>query len=98
MSLDAVNVAPGAEGYLLGWDKSRRDIFTRLLNPVNTSVVSALIGASIALTAGVTFGLIGGYFGRHVRGVTEWLFSLVMTFPDCCCSSCCSRSPTATTA
>lgn len=80
-SLDAVNAAPGTEGYLLGGDKSGRDIFARLLNSVNTSVVSALIGAGIALTIGVTFGLIGGYFGRRVRGVTEWLFSLVMTFP-----------------
>ncbi|MET9992809.1 dipeptide/oligopeptide/nickel ABC transporter permease/ATP-binding protein [Streptomyces mutabilis] len=80
-SLDAVNAAPGTDGYLLGGDKSGRDIFARLLHSVNTSVVSALIGASIALAIGVTFGLVGGYFGRRVRGVTEWLFSLVMTFP-----------------
>jgi peptide/nickel transport system permease protein len=80
-SLDAVNTAPGTDGYLLGGDKSGRDIFARLLHSINTSVVSALIGASIALAIGVTFGLIGGYFGRRVRGVTEWLFSLVMTFP-----------------
>ncbi|MFJ8193994.1 ATP-binding cassette domain-containing protein [Streptomyces sp. NPDC096094] len=80
-SLDAVNAAPGTEGYLLGGDKSGRDIFARLLNSVNTSVVSALIGASIALAIGVTFGLVGGYFGRRVRGLTEWVFSLVMTFP-----------------
>ncbi|MEU5755056.1 dipeptide/oligopeptide/nickel ABC transporter permease/ATP-binding protein [Streptomyces sp. NPDC047829] len=80
-SLDAVNAAPGTDGYLLGGDKSGRDIFARLLHSVNTSVVSALIGASIALAIGVTFGLIGGYFGRRVRGLTEWLFSLLMTFP-----------------
>ncbi|MET9830779.1 dipeptide/oligopeptide/nickel ABC transporter permease/ATP-binding protein [Streptomyces sp. NPDC006385] len=80
-SLDAVNAGPGTPGYPLGGDKSGRDIFARLLNSINTSVVSALIGTSIALAIGVTFGLIGGYFDRRVRGVTEWLFSLVMTFP-----------------
>ncbi|HWU08907.1 MAG TPA: dipeptide/oligopeptide/nickel ABC transporter permease/ATP-binding protein [Streptomyces sp.] len=80
-SLDAVNAAPGTPGYLLGGDKSGRDILARLLNSINTSVVSALVGASIALAVGVTCGLIGGYFSRRVRGVTEWLFSLVMTFP-----------------
>ncbi|MET8978209.1 dipeptide/oligopeptide/nickel ABC transporter permease/ATP-binding protein [Streptomyces sp. NPDC004539] len=80
-SLDAVNAAPGTSGYLLGGDKSGRDILARLLASINTSMVSALIGTSIALAVGVTFGLIGGYFGRHVRGVTEWVFSLVMTFP-----------------
>ncbi|MES4908984.1 MULTISPECIES: dipeptide/oligopeptide/nickel ABC transporter permease/ATP-binding protein [unclassified Streptomyces] len=80
-NLDAVNAGIGDHGYLLGGDKSGRDIYARLLNSVNTSTVSALIGASIALAIGVTFGLIGGYFGRRVRGVTEWMFSLIMTFP-----------------
>ncbi|MEU5645354.1 dipeptide/oligopeptide/nickel ABC transporter permease/ATP-binding protein [Streptomyces milbemycinicus] len=80
-SLDAVNAPVGTHGYPLGGDKSGRDIFARLLASINTSVVSALIGTSIALAIGVTFGLIGGYYGRRVRGVTEWVFSLVMTFP-----------------
>jgi peptide/nickel transport system permease protein len=80
-SLEAINAKVGTHGYLLGGDKSGRDIFARLLNSVNTSVVSALIGTSIALVVGVTFGLIGGYFGRRLRGATEWVFSLVMTFP-----------------
>ncbi|WP_078652582.1 dipeptide/oligopeptide/nickel ABC transporter permease/ATP-binding protein [Streptomyces sp. NRRL F-525] len=80
-NLDAVNAAPGDHGYLLGGDKNGRDIYARLLFSINTSTVSALIGASIALAIGITSGLIGGYFGRRVRGVTEWLFSLIMTFP-----------------
>ncbi|MFF0157307.1 ATP-binding cassette domain-containing protein [Streptomyces sp. NPDC005263] len=80
-NLDAVNAGVGDHGYLLGGDKSGRDTFARLLFSINTSVVSALIGASIALAIGITSGLVGGYFGKRVRGVTEWLFSLVMTFP-----------------
>ncbi|MCX5257048.1 dipeptide/oligopeptide/nickel ABC transporter permease/ATP-binding protein [Streptomyces canus] len=80
-NLDAVNAGIGDHGYLLGGDKSGRDIFARLLYSINTSVVSALIGASIALAIGITSGLIGGYFARRIRGITEWLFSLIMTFP-----------------
>ncbi|MEU4612820.1 dipeptide/oligopeptide/nickel ABC transporter permease/ATP-binding protein [Streptomyces umbrinus] len=80
-NLDAVNAGLGGHGYLLGGDKSGRDIFARLLYSINTSVVSALIGACIALAIGITSGLVGGYFGRRVRGTTEWLFSLIMTFP-----------------
>ncbi|MFF7734543.1 ATP-binding cassette domain-containing protein [Streptomyces sp. NPDC007984] len=80
-SLEAINADAGSHGYPLGGDKSGRDIFARLLNSVNTSVVSALIGTGIALAVGVTFGLIGGYYDRRLRGVTEWVFSLVMTFP-----------------
>ncbi|MFJ4820834.1 ATP-binding cassette domain-containing protein [Streptomyces sp. NPDC088801] len=80
-NLAAVNAAAGEHGYLLGGDKSGRDIFARLLGSINTSAVSALIGTVVALAIGVTFGLIGGYFDRRVRGVTEWVFNLVMTFP-----------------
>ncbi|MGW7164918.1 ATP-binding cassette domain-containing protein [Streptomyces sp. NPDC054884] len=79
--LAAVNAPGGEHGYLLGGDRSGRDIFARLLGSINTSVVSALIGTVVALAIGVTFGLIGGYFDRRVRGVTEWVFNLVMTFP-----------------
>lgn len=80
-SLDAVNADPGTPDYPLGGDRNGLDIFARLLYSINTSAVSALIGAGIALTLGVVAGLIGGYFGTRVRVVTEWVFNLVMTFP-----------------
>jgi peptide/nickel transport system permease protein len=80
-SLDAVNAAPGTADYPLGADQSGRDIFSRLLHSINTGMVAGLIGTGVALVIGVTFGLIGGYFGRRVRGVTDWAFNLIMTFP-----------------
>ncbi|MEU4311254.1 dipeptide/oligopeptide/nickel ABC transporter permease/ATP-binding protein [Nocardia sp. NPDC024068] len=80
-SLDAINADPGSPGYLLGGDKDGRDILARLLHSINTSVVSALIAPGIALAIGITFGLVGGYFGDRVRGATEWVFNLFMTFP-----------------
>jgi peptide/nickel transport system permease protein len=79
--LGAINAAIGTPGYPLGADQNGRDIASRLLHSINTSMVSGVIGASVALVIGVTFGLIGGYFGRRLRGVTEWVFSLIMTFP-----------------
>lgn len=79
--LSAYNAPPGTPGYLLGADQNGRDIASRLLHSINTSMISGLIGASVALVIGVTFGLIGGYFGRRLRVSTEWLFNLVMTFP-----------------
>lgn len=80
-SLDAINAPMGSPGYPLGGDQNGQDIFTRLLHSINTSMISGLIGTSVALAIGVTFGLIGGYYGRKLQGVTEWVFSLVMTFP-----------------
>lgn len=78
--LDSLNLPFGSETYPLGTDQFGRDILARLLHSINTAFVSALIGVSIALLLGVTFGLIGGYFDR-VRTVTEWAFTLIMTFP-----------------
>lgn len=80
-SLDAINAPVGTPGYLLGGDQNGQDLFTRLLHSINTSMISGLIGTSVALVIGVTFGLIGGYYGRKLQGVTEWVFSLIMTFP-----------------
>jgi peptide/nickel transport system permease protein len=80
-SLDAINASPGTPGYLLGGDESGRDILSRLFYSLQTSVVSAVIGAGVALVIGVIAGLVGGYFGNAVRSGTEWLFSLILTFP-----------------
>ncbi|WP_405876517.1 ATP-binding cassette domain-containing protein [Streptomyces sp. NBC_00005] len=80
-SLNAINADPGKAGYLLGGDQSGRDIFSRLLHSINTSMIAGLIGTSVSLTIGVTAGLVGGYFGRRVRTVTDWVFNLIMTFP-----------------
>ncbi|MDF2993333.1 MAG: transporter [Microbacterium sp.] len=79
--LGMVNAPMGTEGYLLGGDESGRDIFTRLLFSIQTAVIAGLIGTGVALVVGVTAGLIGGYFGRVTQATTEWLFSLIMTFP-----------------
>ncbi len=80
-SLQAYNADVGTEGYPLGADASGRDILSRLLHSINTSMVAGLIGSSVALVIGVTFGLIGGYLGPRVRGTTEWIFALIQTFP-----------------
>jgi peptide/nickel transport system permease protein len=79
--LGMVNAPVGTPGYLLGADESGRDILSRLLFSIQTAAISALIGASVALVVGVIAGLVGGYFGRVTQATTEWLFSLIMTFP-----------------
>ncbi|MDF2993670.1 MAG: transporter, partial [Microbacterium sp.] len=79
--LSMVNAPMGTGGYLLGGDESGRDIFSRLLFSTQTAVIAGLIGTGVALVVGVTAGLIGGYFGRVTQATTEWVFSLIMTFP-----------------
>ncbi|GAA2078239.1 dipeptide/oligopeptide/nickel ABC transporter permease/ATP-binding protein [Microbacterium hatanonis] len=79
--LSMVNAPVGTEGYLLGGDESGRDIFSRLLYSTQTAIIAGLIGTGVALIVGVTAGLVGGYFGRFTQSATEWIFSLIMTFP-----------------
>jgi peptide/nickel transport system permease protein len=79
--LAKINAPFGTSGYPLGGDESGRDIWSRLLHSINTSAISALIGTSVALVVGVTFGLLGGYAGPRARAWIEWTFTLVMTFP-----------------
>lgn len=80
-SLQATNAAAGTPGYPLGGDGNGRDILSRLLYSINTSYISAVIGAGVALAIGVTLGLIAGYFGSRLRSANDWTFNLIMTFP-----------------
>lgn len=80
-NLNMVNAPVGTPGYPLGGDQNGRDIMSRLLYSINTSVEAGLIGAGVAVSVGTIFGLIGGYFGHRTRAVTEWTFNLIMTFP-----------------
>ncbi|MCL1898911.1 MAG: dipeptide/oligopeptide/nickel ABC transporter permease/ATP-binding protein [Promicromonosporaceae bacterium] len=75
-----INLPTGTPGYPMGSNTIGQDIFSRVLHSINTAWVSALIGASVALVVGTTFGLIGGYFSRLRSGV-EWVFTVVMTLP-----------------
>jgi peptide/nickel transport system permease protein len=80
-SLRLINAPEGTPGHPLGADSSGRDLLSRLLYSINTSMLAALIGAGVALVIGVIGGLIGGYLGRRVRGTSDWVFNLIMTFP-----------------
>lgn len=79
--LGAINAPVGTPDFLLGGDESGRDILSRLLYSIQTAGISGLIGTGVAVVVGVLAGLVGGYFGRKTQAVTEWVFSLIMTFP-----------------
>jgi peptide/nickel transport system permease protein len=80
-SLDYINAPPGTPGWPLGGDQYGRDIWARVLASINVSVISALIGASVAIIIGTVFGLVAGYRGNRTDAATSWVFNLLMTFP-----------------
>ncbi|GAB3194536.1 ABC transporter permease [Nesterenkonia suensis] len=71
----------GAEGYLLGADSFGRDILSRLIHGARVEMITALSATLIAMVAGVTLGLLGGYFGGLTRGVTMRAMDVVLTIP-----------------
>ncbi|MHA7220425.1 dipeptide/oligopeptide/nickel ABC transporter permease/ATP-binding protein [Arthrobacter sp. MDT1-48-3] len=80
-SLEHVNAPPGTPGWPLGADQYGRDIWARVLTSIQVSLISALIGASMAIVIGSVFGLIAGYIGNKTDAITSWVFNLMMTFP-----------------
>ena len=71
---------PGA-GHWLGTDVQGRDIWSRLVYGSRVSLTVGLISQGIALTLGVTLGLLAGYYGRWVDEVVMRLADVTLAFP-----------------
>ena len=57
--------APSA-AHWMGTDVQGRDIWSRLVYGARVSLAVGLVSQAIALTLGVVFGLVAGYYGRWV--------------------------------
>lgn len=65
---------PGGR-YVLGTDTQGRDVLSRVIYGARISVAVGVISQAVAVTLGVTMGLLAGYYGR-------WVDTLVMRFAD----------------
>ena len=73
---------PGAD-FLLGTDRLGRDIFTRVLWGIQTTVIITVIGlVTGSLVLGVTMGLVAGYFRGRIDGFIMRVGEIVAAFPD----------------
>jgi ABC-type dipeptide/oligopeptide/nickel transport system permease subunit len=71
---------PSAQHWL-GTDIQGRDIWSRLIYGARVSLTVGLISQGIALSLGVTMGLLAGFYGRWVDEVVMRLADVTLAFP-----------------
>jgi dipeptide transport system permease protein len=84
---DALLVPPvwqesGRVSFILGTDAVGRDMLSRLLYGSRFSLFIGLVVVSIALTGGITIGLIAGFFRGWVDIVIMRIMDVILAFPS----------------
>jgi peptide/nickel transport system permease protein len=74
-------VGPGTNGFLLGTDDTGRDLMVRILYGARVSLFVGVVTTLIATVAGVTVGLMAGYFGGIIDNVLARFTDAVLAFP-----------------
>ena len=67
--------------YLLGADKSGRDIFSRIIYSARISLTVGLVGVAISLTIGILVGGISGLVGGVVDNLIQRLIEILISIP-----------------
>jgi ABC-type dipeptide/oligopeptide/nickel transport system permease subunit len=85
-NLRAANTPPvwsseGSWTYVLGTDSLGRDVLSRIVYGARVSLAVAIGGVAIALTLGLVFGLIAGYFGGRFDRFIVSANDLVLSIP-----------------
>jgi peptide/nickel transport system permease protein len=72
--------APSSEHWF-GTDELGRDIFSRVLVAARVSLQVGVIAVGISLAAGVTLGLLAGFYGGRIDDVVMRLMDMLFAFP-----------------
>src|SRR5947209_6009921 len=78
----AASLRPPSHTFLLGSDAQGLDVLSRVLYGARLSLAVGLISQSIALTIGVTLGLLAGFYGRWMDSVIMRVADVTLAFPS----------------
>jgi peptide/nickel transport system permease protein len=81
LSRAGLPVSPGTAGFPLGTDNIGRDLLVRTLYGARISLFVGFLTTAIATAAGVTMGLVAGYFGGWIDTVLARFIDAVLAFP-----------------
>lgn len=76
-----INIWPNRQ-HFFGTDASGADIFSITILSLRTSYTVALIAQGITLAAGMTVGMVAGYFGGWVDTALSRLIDVLFSFPN----------------
>lgn len=83
--VNAIDVAnrlqPPSADHWFGTDELGRDIFSRVLVAARVSLQVGVIAVGLSLAAGVTLGLVAGYYGGKIDDVVMRLMDMLFAFP-----------------
>jgi peptide/nickel transport system permease protein len=83
--IDAHNPPAWSKGgdrrYLLGTDDQGRDVLSTILYGTRSSILIGICSVLLALSMGVTLGLLAGYFGGRLDSIIMRIADVQLTFP-----------------
>jgi len=72
---------PPSTDHFFGTDDLGRDVFSRVIIAARPSVMVSLVSVTLALIAGVSIGLVSGFYGKWVDAVGMRSMDVIFSFP-----------------
>lgn len=80
--LNAVNAGPFEPGHLLGADSAGRDILSQLMWGTSQTLLGSVLVLTISVAAGVTGGLLAGFYRGKFETAADWVNDVIMSLPS----------------